>query len=899
MKKCLLAAGLAFAALVGRTAESVVQKVRPGETYQIDCSWRIIDVVRTSWTHPQLEAFDADGKRIFFRWDAGNFWHRTFDPSDAYVEKWRFYVRVKDPAGAAIPATRFSMGLQTIEIPSESDRFELKIVTAGDPAQHAETTLLVTKLAAPVPVPQEVMPPFETPARLLSDAELDARLAALPRKRAELRTTGSRTTMFVDGKPVVPRIWKGGSRGEWEAVEQFGKCGFNIFKVQVELREIWHRDGTLDVSPVRERLRKCLKVNPEAMLLFQFSIRPRPFWGVDNPDEVYQDSRGRFGVFQNVRLVDFTPQPIDEGRRYAAFSYMSAKFAQEVSELLSRAFAEFETWPESKNVVAVYVTGGADNQWLDLFDAGGGFSNAADYSPAGKKCYRHYLRRKYQTVEAMNAAWGGTGFASFDEIETPSDEAFNMREKTYFRLHGATPESDWRECWAQATVGMRLKFAKAIKNATGRRMLVGAYSPNGALEGYPIISQTASRRLIESPDYDFFSVVPWYMREFSEPIRAAAFTGSFARHAKLYISELDLRNAEVSTWGLWGSPFWRENHNADTFRRKAIYYVADAFVRGGSYHACDMGGHYFNTPAAMETWTRVNRIADRVRPLPWTGDHVAVVGGERYWDHQSLGMSRVLPYYVREVGEYLFAYSGLPHANYLLEEILDDPRAELPKMVVFNDLTTVTPEEFRELRRRYAKDGRVLVYSWRLGLFAPGGETIEKELGLEPCPSSFRGRMVHADGTSSDPLMKGVAGLFNFGKYYLGDDYAEKLSPRGKGWRTLATFDGSDVPAVAVRRAGGCTEVYVSAPNQMPQRFCRNLSREAGFEPTVETDDLSGFGSGIFYLLAQTDGVKRFKLPRTCRAGEVLEGPTYETVGESCEVPMKRGEIFVLEVKDR
>jgi hypothetical protein len=301
----------------------------------------------------------------------------------------------------------------------------------------------------------------------------------------------------------------------------------------------------------------------------------------------------------------------------------------------------------------------------------------------------------------------------------------------------------------------------------------------------------------------------------------------------------------------------------------------------------------------METWTAVKRIADHVRPLPVSPNHVAIVGGERYWDHQSMRQNRVLPYYVREITSRIYGNSGLPYENYLLDDILEDKDAELPKVIVFNDLTTVTPEQFAELRRRYARDGRVLVYSWRLGLFAPGGEEIEREMGLGPCPAGFVGRLVHADGSSDDPLMKGVKGLFLPCKYYLGDPHATKLIPLAeKGWKTLASFDRSDVPAVAVRRSGECTEVYISIPNGISVPFLRNLARSVGFDPIIESDDLSGFGSGIFYILAQTDGVKRFRLPAGYRPGEVLEGPAYKVLQDgACEVELKRSRIFVLEVK--
>lgn len=878
------------------------QPVKPGETYQIDCSWRIIELPRTAWIHPQLKAFDADGKQTYFRWDAGNYVHRTFDPSDPCVEKWRFYIQVKTPDGGnAKMDRRFSMGLATIVVPAETACLEISLIAAGDPSRHSDAVIKATKLDAPPKKPSYKMPPFNTPARLLSDAELDARLAATSRKRAELRSTGSRTTLYVDGKPIVPRIWKGGKKGEWEAVEQFGACGFNVFKVYFSGHEVWRTDGGIDARKIRADLRRCLKVNPEALFVFQFSIRPRMNWGADNPDDVYQNQKRLYAVFKGARVVEYTPQPIaDERERYAMFSYMSRKFADEMSDAIRRIFTEIETWPESKNVIGVYVTGGADGQWLDLFDnsvsAG---RQAADYSPAGQRRYREHLRRKYGSAEALGKAWGRDGAVSFDSVEVPSEDALSTTKKQFFRMHGASPESDWRESWAMATTEMRLQFSRAIKEATGRRILIGAYSPNGGLEGFPLISETDSKSLIMSPDYDFFAVVPAYAREFSDPVRAGAYTGSFVRRGKLYVSELDLRNAEVGTWGVWGTDFWRENHNAATFRRKAIFYATDSFVHGGAYHACDMGGGYYNTPAAMETWKAVNRVADHVRILPWSPNHAAIVGGERYWDYQSMCSGRVFPYHVREMTGWGFAFSGVPHDNYLLDEVLADHTAAMPKLVVFNDLSTVTPEQFRELRRRYARDGRVLVYSWRLGCFAPGGEEIEREMGLEISSQRSDGRQITADGSVDDPLMRGVKGLFAPCKYYLGDAWCVKPVPLAeKGWKPLAFVAGTNVTGVAVRRGTDCTEVYVSIPNSMPMAFVRNLAREAGFAPTIESDDISGCGSGLFYILAQTDGVKRFRLPDGGRPGKVLEGPGFSDAGGGVfEVALKRAQIFVLEVK--
>ena len=889
---------IAFAS--DKIAEKEIKEVVPGGVYQVDCSWRIIDLPRTSWIHPQLEAFDADGKRVFFRWDAGRYVHRTFDPNDPYIEKWRFYVQVKTKDGGNSKVDqRFSMGLATLVIPAEAVKMEVAIVEAGDPSHHSDCVIKIAKLDSPPSKPAYKIPPFNHPSKMISDMELDAKLAKAPRMRATLKGTGSRTTMFVNDKPIVPRIWKGGKQGEWQAVEQFGNCGFNVFKIQVELRDIWRENGSIDISSVRDDMRKCLKVNPDAMFVFQLAIRPRVNWGIDNPSEVFQNGKNEYAVFKGVRVVEYTQSPIDKGDRYAAFSYMSEKFTQEAGEVIKYLFTELEKWPESKNLIGVYVCGGADNQWLDLFDnSSSAKKQAADYSPASVNRFRKFLKAKYGTVEKMCESWGVSGIKSFDEVQVPTEDRFWTDKKTYFRLYGPCAESDWRHCWARSTNEMRLHFARIIKECTDSRILVGSYCPHGGLEGFPLISKTDTKSLLESPYYDFFAVVPAYSRDFSDTIRVACYTGSCVRRNKLYISELDLRNAEVGTWGVWGTDFWRENHNAKTFRRKAIQYAVDAFVHGGSYHACDMSGGYYNTPAAMESWKVVNYIADHVRAVPVSDNHIAIIGGERYWDYHSTRQNRVLPYYVRELTDCTYGNSGLPYDNYLLDDILSDPEAKMPNIIVFNDLTTVTTEQFSELRKRYAKNGRVLVYSWRLGMLAEGGESIEKDMGLEPCPKGFMGRQVHSDGSNADPFMKGVKGLFLPCKHPFGDPFATKVFPvPEKGWQTLAKFDNSEVPAVAVRRSSDFTEVYVSIPNALPASFLRNIARSVGYEPIIETDDISGFGSGIFYIVAQTDGVKHFRLPKGVKPGKTLEGPKYTVLPDgSCKVELKRSQIFVLEV---
>ena len=145
--------------------------------------------------------------------------------------------------------------------------------------------------------------------------------------------------------------------------------------------------------------------------------------------------------------------------------------------------------------------------------------------------------------------------------------------------------------------------------------------------------------------------------------------------------------------------------------------------------------------------------------------------------------------------------------------------------------------------------------------------------------------------------MRGVSGLFTAWYPYYADGIVFPPAWIPDGWKPLACYSKSDVPAVSVRRTEGCTEVHIANPGQVPETFLRNLAREAGFSPLLETGDISGFGSGLFYILAQRDGVKRFRLPPGMKAVATLAGPPCTKDADGYSVALKRFQMFVLEVK--
>ena len=89
----------------------------------------------------------------------------------------------------------------------------------------------------------------------------------------------------------------------------------------------------------------------------------------------------------------------------------------------------------------------------------------------------------------------------------------------------------------------------------------------------------------------------------------------------------------------------------------------------------------------------------------------------------------------------------------------------------------------------------------------------------------------------------------------------------------------------------------MAQPAALTPTFCRNLARAAGFAPLLETDDLSGCGSGIFWVLAQSDGKRVFRAPPGYRPDKVLVGPPFAADGDAFAVELKTAELFAVRLE--
>ena len=349
-------------------------------------------------------------------------------------------------------------------------------------------------------------------------------------------------------------------------------------------------------------------------------------------------------------------------------------------------------------------------------------------------------------------------------------------------------------------------------------------------------------------------------------------------HGKLLISEMDVRYpyGKYLQSAVYSTDRWQETHNDATFSNFLVYMAAAAFAWGGTFHAYPLANNWYDYPEAMAAWRRAAEIARRARGRTLSPDRIATIFDDRSTDFVSfLPPSEKFMHYQcarnLQVVDALWRV-GVRCDRYMLEDVMSEAfAAVVPKVMLVNDATTLTPEKIRAIRAKYGRDGRALVWIGTPGLHSGAmPDEIANVFGLGL--SVYDRHVPIRSVKGSDPLCRGVVGFWEGGVVSV-----DKRRPTAyaldcrNGWSPLAEFHGTNLCAAAVRRTGGFTEVFVGMPGAITPQLMRNICRESGLEPAMDSDDFYISGGGLVVIGACVrDGVRRIRLPQGVRSLECL-----------------------------
>ncbi len=847
--------------------------------------------------YPLLRFYDANGKIIVppkYKYPK----ETKLEPDPAYI-KWNARWRAPEFA-SPYPGDRPISYINTIELPKDTASIEFGFCFEGGKGacEIMELSFTSQKGHDYYHKVKTVKREHKTPA--LNRLQINEHLKKRERANVSIQRKGDRTEMTVNGKKVYPIIYKNGPvhgamTKELKRVGTFSDAGFEIFTVNVPLGQnrtrsrgpVWLGAGDYDITELEDAVYDVLANNPDAHVMFEILVNNYYEWGLAHPDHMFQDDKGVHYLWgSSIRSKSKNVPGKNEYLIWMA-SLQSDLFRMEVASALREIFRKFEASPVSKAVVGVYLNGTGDNQWFSADEKTG-----MDFSPASIKAFRSYLRARYRNSEdKLRAAWKDPK-ASFDTAMPPVFTEF-WAESQFFPSERVP---DYNRFLGEYNFRLMDAFSTAVKQASGGRYLVGAYWPNGGVCGFPFPTHRNVEKLCNSPYFDFFAVVPQYYeyRECGHPFDVAGYTGSIRLHNKLLVVELDIRHPEFANWGIWGSRTYYHSHTPATFQEFSLRLASWAMAMGGGFHAYDLDCGYWDSDNAVKSWKRTLEICKQFGHKDNLADRIAVFAEEDAPNYTSLHrFYRLYAYNATMLPHYAMVMSGLGCDFYFTGDALNSSRPD-SKVMIFSEAGTMSAEDGELIRKKFGNSGRIIVWCGAPGYFPSRTLAAAEKITGFKYGKILQNEPLTADSKVKDPLTAGLEGTL-YPRPGWGHKIGQVYSVNDPEAKILARFQPSGLPGMAVKRHKDYTEIFIGQQGALTPQMLRNIAREAGIEPSLDSNDVSYQGGGIISISATTGGVKEIRVPKGADGLTVLTGhKVVKSDKESIKVEVKAGDTLVV-----
>lgn len=719
-------------------------------------------------------------------------------------------------------------------------------------------------------------PDVQNEPREYDEAKVVAILAKRAKAMPRLERRANRVVLLVDGEEVYPGSYhRGINYPTYVRYGDFGKAGIRLIHLPASLSPpspnhrtrvgpLWIGKDKFDFGRLEEELKIIANINPEALVIVSLGVMPYRGWGDENPDCVFANAKGEKGIdgagedFLYGVKPDFTA---NREQDYAPCVY-AEKLRRDVASA-ARALGEFlERSPAGKIVIGVDFCGGNDGQFYpwDRDETRG-----EDHSPAAKCEWRSFLRTLYaDQTNALQKVWGDP------RVDFATAGVPNTTERGHSWKPGVTRRGiDYNEFINQKLAELVLAMGKGLKEASGGRLLVGTYYPDCGERAEP--GKNALGMILRSPYIDCIRSLARF------PLN-----GSYWRHNKLYLKELDTRNPHVETmWSestlYFGYPDERDVDDVYKLFREEIWRYAALCLseRGGGYYHYDMAEGWYCDRETIEFFGQVrNRLgpclSDAVNVDPplavFTDEHVPI----RLSPHCDFQLCLTASRGIYDACD----RSGVPYRRYLQDDIYEDD-FPLPKICVFPLPMGITPEKADLIRAKARKAGSILVWGYAPGKVADGAPSAKDVCGFDavspqwstPLFTQLKDKPIIAS-TSSNLLARGMEGriignlppLLHGVYRWTGAGYFVDPQP---GEVVLGCYAGTNLPGLVWRDKDGLRELFVGFPGAFSPALIRNLARLAGFMPLQENDNCRlFFGNGLLLMISDIGGPQTICLPR-------------------------------------
>ncbi len=669
-------------------------------------------------------------------------------------------------------------------------------------------------------------------------------------------------------RPGQPFVFLGGPDNGFAAqIKMAAAAGAPFVSFPVELP--WPKPAAkINWQEVDAACQRVLDINPDALLLPRIGMDPPEWWLEAHPD---------------AAMVWDIPVPHGHAAVVASPEYRR-EAAERLGELVTHLEERF-----APRMAGYHPCGQHTGEWFYPETWGQALNG---YAKADEQAWRRWLRGRYPTNEALQAAWGDAK-ATRDSASAPSAAARRAAPAGILRNPiSERPLTDFAQFQQEMMADCVCELARAVRQASrGRRLVVFFYGYGfefGPIQTGPAKSgHYAMRQVLACPDIDVLcSPISYFDRGLGQSAPAMSAAESVALAGKMWLYEDDT-HTHLATQDF---PGWHEH--VDTLakaQQELLRNTGQCAVRNFATWWMDLGATgWFNDPGLWEEMKRLDAIDAAMLQQPRAfRPEVAAVIDERSMLHVAAGGNAVTGPLVYESRRPL-GRLGAPYGQYLLDDVIDGR----VKARVYAFLNAWCMDRAQRQKLLAATSG-----SLRLWCYAPGfhdGQSTSLEAMREL--TGFRFRRISKVQAWAEPtevgrkrgLTEGLGIRRPVEPLFAVDDAAPD--------EILATYrDGS--AAVVWRSAAGGDNLFVGPP-ALSSPLLRLAARQARVHLFVETD-CNVYANGPYIVLCgASDGTVALDVGQ---AGDVRDLLTGQVVGQGPKItlPMKMGSTRVLLVEPR
>jgi hypothetical protein len=519
----------------------------------------------------------------------------------------------------------------------------------------------------------------------------------------------------------------------------------------------------------------------------------------------------------------------------------------------------------------------------------------SDFSTAMTGCFRCWLRARYGTDAALQAAWLMPEATLTTAVPPPRAERLRTDRFT-FRDPRRAWSADYYQCFAERVETIIIDLCGAIKRATNRESLAGSHLGAVMDAGfhayiYNQASVSMVRRALAHPDVDTFtSPASYESREPGGDSTSMMPVGSYLLHNKLIYQDQDTRTFHIpETYRkafTLGKIAADERETVGALKRD----FGHAVIRGYGlwWHAMVKG--MYDHPAVGDCIARLAEIGRRSLRFPrGAASGAAFIVDEESVFHQQ-NANRLFYPMLYSQRQQQWGRSGIPW-NLFLHNDLADPRFPDHKLYYFLNTFYLTDAEIAAIERRVKRNGAVVVWSYAPGIQSPAGIDLArverltgfklKSLDVEALPrvtlTALQHPYIRLDaGAGGDSYLSGARPPGYIGAGPLGNDdragiFGPLITVDDPEAEVLGELDPVQAPGFCVKHFADWTSVFVSAP-MLNAFILRNIARESGVHVYADQNDVVLPGRSFLTLHAREAGEKLVRLPEPTDVYECYDG---------------------------